>query len=331
LFGEIATRVKNYSRAAEFQGVTVQPMIREKGHELIIGSKKDAQFGSIILFGMGGTATEMFKDVSIGFPPLNQTLARRIIEDTAIYKYASSMGHPLNVALIEKIVVKFSQLVTDFPEIKEIDINPLIVNENSAVAVDARVVIEWDRMMREVADYQDNHLIASYPKKYVAARRLKNGTKVLLHPVKPEDENRFNEFLKSLSVETMRFRFFEIIKEMSHEMLTRYCNLDYDREIAVVAELQDGNKPIIGAVRLILEPGGKSGEFAVLVGDKLQGLGLGSKLMDLLVEIGHDMRVDKIYGYVSASNYKMLQLCKKKGFKVETFDEETTKASLFLQ
>jgi len=330
-FGEIANRVKNYSRAAEFQGVTVQPMIREKGHELIIGSKKDAQFGSTILFGTGGTAAELFKDVSIGFPPLNQTLARRLIEDTAIYKHVTSMGHPFNVALIEEILAKFSQLVTDFPEIKEIDINPLIVTEKNAVAVDARIVIEWDRMMREVADHQDKRLIASYPKKYVADRRLKNGTQVLLHPVKPEDENRFNEFLKSLSVETMRFRFFEIIKEMSHEMLTRYCNLDYDREIAVVAELQDGNKPIIGAVRLILEPGGKSGEFAVLVGDKLQGLGLGSKLMDLLVEIGKDMRVDKIYGYVSVNNYKMLQLCKKKGFRVETFDEETTKASLFLQ
>jgi len=118
---------------------------------------------------------------------------------------------------------------------------------------------------------------------------------------------------------------------MSHEVLTQYCNLDYDREIAVVAELKDGNKPIIGAVRLILDSSGKSGEFAVLVSDKLQGLGLGSKLMDLLVEIGKDMRVDKIYGYVSTNNHKMLQLCEKKGFKLETFDEETTKASLFLQ
>ena len=331
IFGEVANRVKKHSSTAEFQGVTVQPMIRERGFELLIGSKKDAQFGSTILFGTGGTSTELFKDVSIGFPPLNQTLARRLIEDTAIYKNTESTEHPLNVALIEEILSKFSQLVTDFPEIKEIDINPLLATEKTAVAVDARVVMEWDRMMREVADHQDRRLIASYPKKYVAARRLKNGTEVLLHPVKPEDETRFNEFLKSLSVESMRFRFFEIIKEMSHQMLTRYCNLDYDREIAVVAELNDGDKPIIGAVRLILDPGCKSGEFAVLVGDELQGLGLGSKLMDLLVEIGKDMRVDKIYGYVSVNNYKMLQLCKKKGFEVETFDEETTKASLFLQ
>jgi acetyltransferase len=331
LFEEVANRVKNYSSTAEFQGVTIQPMIREKEHELIIGSKKDPQFGSIIIFGMGGTATELFKDASIGFPPLNQVLARRLIEDTAIYKQASSIGRPLNFKFIEEILVKFSQLVTDFPEIREMDINPLIASENSVVAVDARIVIEWERMMREVAEHHDNCLIASYPKKYVAPRRLKNKAQVSLRPIKPEDEKRFNEFMKSLSVESMRFRFFNIIKEMSHETLTKYCNLDYDREIAVIAELQESNKPIIGAVRLIVEPGGKSGEFAVLVGDKWQGLGLGSKLMDLLAEMGKDMRVDKIYGYVSANNYKMLQLCKKKGFKVETFDEETVKASLFLQ
>jgi acetyltransferase len=331
LFSEIANRVKNYSSTAEFQGVIIQSMIRGKGYELIIGSKKDPQFGSIIIFGMGGTATELFKDVSIGFPPLNQIFARRLIEDTAIYKHATSIGLPLNFKFVEEILVRFSQLVTDFPEIGEMDINPLIASENSVVAVDARVVIDWERMMREVAEHHDNCLIASYPKKYVAPRKLKNETQVSLRPIKPEDEARFNELLKSLSVESMRFRFFEIIKEMSHDTLTRYCNLDYDREIAVIAELQETNKPIIGAVRLIIEPGRKSGEFAVLVGDKWQGLGLGSKLMDLLAEMGKDMRVDKIYGYVSANNYKMLQLCKKKGFKVETFDEETAKASLFLQ
>lgn len=328
LFEEIANRVKNHSSTAEFQGVSIQPMIHEKGYEMIIGSKKDAQFGSTILFGTGGTTTELVKDISIGFPPLNQTLAKRLIEDTAIYKHALSIEYPLNVKLLEEILVKFSQLITDFPEIKEADINPLIANANGIVAVDARIVIDWDRMMREVADHHDDCLIATYPQKYVAVRRLKNETNVSLRPIKPEDEERFNAFLKSLSLESMRFRFFAIIKEMSHETLTRYCNLDYDREVAIVAELQDTNKPIIGAVRLIIEPGGKSGEFAVLVGDKWQGLRLGSKLMDLLVEVGKDMRVDKIFGYVSARNYKMLQLCKKKGFKVETLDEETVIASL---
>jgi acetyltransferase len=329
IFEELAKRVKNYSSTAEFQGVIIQPVIRG-GYEMILGSKKDARFGSTIVFGLGGRTAELFKDVSIGFPPLNQTLARRLIEDTAIYELITSDDHPFNARILEEIIVKFSQLVTDFPEVREIDVNPLIVDKNSAVAADARLVVDWDWMMREVAEHYENQLIASYPEKYVADRQLKNATPVSLRPIKPEDEQRFNEFLMSLSVESMRFRFFQIIKEMSHESLTRYCNLDYDREIAIIAELQEGSKPIIGAVRLVVEPSGKSGEFAVLVADKWQGLGLGSKLMNLLNEIGRDLRVNNIFGYVSAYNYKMIQLCKKKGFKVETLDEETVIASLSL-
>jgi acetyltransferase len=328
-FDELANRVKNYSSTAEFQGVIIQPMIRKKGCELLIGSKKDPQFGSVIIFGMGGTAAELFKDVSVGFPPLNQVLARRLVENTAIYKHASSSGLPFNVKLLEEILAKFSQLVIDFPEIKEIDINPLIVDESSAVAVDARIVIDTDRIMRDV-EFHEHLVIAPYPNKYVMQWELKNGTKVLLRPIKPEDEGHFNELFKSLSEETMRFRFFEIIKELSHETLTRYCNLDYDREIAIVAELPNGDRKIIGAVRLIVEPDGKSGEFAVLVGDSWQGLGLGSKLIDYIASIAKDMHLEKIIGYVIPNNYKMIRLCEKKGFAMETLDEDTVIASLTL-
>jgi acetyltransferase len=328
-FDELASRIKNYS-AAEFQGVAIQPMIREKGYELLVGSKMDAQFGSVIVFGMGGSAAEFYRDVTIGFPPLNQVLARRLVEDSAIYKRALSSGYPLNVKALEAVLVRFSRLVTDFPEIKEIDANPLIVSGDSAVAVDARVVLDWGRMMREVAEHQDSLAIAAYPKKYVAVRELKNGARVLLRPIKPEDEVRFNEFLMSLSEETMRFRFFQILKEWSHDVLTRYCNLDYDREIAIVAKLQQDNKRIIGAGRVIAEPDGKSGEFAVLVGDDWQGMGLGSRLMDYIVAVAKDMRLERIFGYVMANNYKMLRMCAKKGFGLEPLDEETVKLSLAL-
>jgi acetyltransferase len=328
-FSELSDKVGSYSGTAEFQGVIIQPMIREKGHEVLIGSKKDPQFGSVILFGMGGTSAESFRDVSVGFPPLNQVLARRMVEGTAVFKRASSTEQPLNVKLLEEILVKFSELVTDFPEIREIDINPLIVHDSNAVAVDARIIIEWDRIMRGVAEYFDQSVIAAYPKKYVSARKLRNGTEVLLRPIKAEDEGRFNELFKSLSPESMRFRFFQIMKELSHEALTRYCNLDYDREIAIVAELQQGNKQIIGAGRVIVEPGGKSGEFAVLVGDQWQGLGLGSRLVDYIIDVAKDMRLERIFGYVMSNNYKMLELCKKKGFKMETLEDgETVRASL---
>jgi acetyltransferase len=331
LFDELAQKVRNSSFTAEFQGVALQPMIRKKGYELLVGSRRDPQFGSIILFGTGGTSAELFKDTSVGFPPLNQVLARRLMENTAIYKYASLGKHLLNAAFLDEILVKFSQLISDFPEIDSIEINPLIADLSGAVAVDARIVIDTSRIMREVAEHHEHLVIAPYPKKYISIRNLKNGVNVLLRPMKPEDEGRFNELFRSLSEETMRFRFFEIIREMSHDTLTRYCNLDYDREVALVAELQDGaDSKIIGVVRLILEADCKTGEFAILVGDKWQSLGLGSKLMDSILDVARDMHLEQIFAYVIPNNYKMLKLCGKKGFKVETVDEETAKASLTL-
>jgi acetyltransferase len=329
-FEELEKKVRQHSETAEFQGVAIQPMVREKGWELLLGSKNDSQFGSVILFGTGGTAAESFNEVTVGFPPLNQVLARRLIEETAVFKRASFSDRPFNVKLLEEILVKFSQLVADFPEIKAIDVNPLIASEKSAVAVDARIVIEWDRFMREVAEHRDQMLVAAYPKKYVTTRRLKNGAEVLLRPIKAEDEGRFKELIKSLSAESMRFRFFEVFKEMTHETLTRYCNLDYDRQIAIVAELQQSNGQIIGAGRVIAEPDGKSGEFAVLVCDPWQGFGLGSLLMDHIISVAKDMRLAIIFAHVLPNNYKMLQLSEKKGFKMEMLDEETVKASLNL-
>ena len=329
-FSELSEKVKSLSGSTEFQGVAIQHMVRERGQELLMGAKKDPQFGSAIIFGMGGTSAEAFKDVNVGFPPLNQVLARRLIEDTNVFKRAMSSGYIFNVGLMEEILVKFSRLVLDFPEIREIDVNPLIVNQKSAVAVDARIVIEWDRAMREVADHHDKMLIAAYPKEYMTTRRLKDGTEIILRPIKAEDEGRFNELIKSLSVESMRFRFFEMIKEMSHETLTNYCNLDYDRQIAIVAELQEGRRQIIGAGRVIAESDMKSGEFAVLVSDQWQRKRLGSLLLDYILDVAKNMRLKRIFAHILPENYKMIGLCEKKGFKMETLDEETVKAVLAL-
>lgn len=328
-FNELVENVKGYSSDATFQGVAVQPMIREKTCELLIGSKKDLQFGSVIVFGMGGITTELFKDISIGFPPLNQILAKRLMEKTGICKHLEASGYRLNTKLLEEILVKFSQLVIDFPEIKEMDINPLIVDENSAVAVDARIIIDPEKILHGTPPHE--HLvIAPYPRKYVTSWMLKDETPVLLRPIKPEDEALLQELYQSLSEETMQFRFFQVFSEVSHETLTRYCNLDYDREIAIVAEIQKDRKKIIGVVLLLLEPGGKRGEFAVLVGDQWQGLGLGSKLIDYIIEIGRDMGLNIIYGYTMSSNTKMVHLCTEKGFKMEPFEGEIAKITLEL-
>jgi acetyltransferase len=328
-FNELAEKVKSFSSEAEFQGVVVQPMVRNRGYELLIGSKKDPQFGSVIVFGLGGITTELSKDISIGFPPLNQVLARRLMEKTLIYKYLKSNEDSLNIKLLEEILVKFSQLVIDFPEIKEIDVNPLIVSKGDAVAVDARIVMDIERISAGVQPHE--HLvIAPYPNKYVSEWKLKDETPVVIRPIKPEDEVSLDELFKSLSEETMRFRFFQIIKNMPHETLTRYCNLDYDREVAIVSELKEEKNRIIGVGRVILEPGKNCGEFAVVVGDKWQGRGLGSKLMDYLIEIGKDIGLEMMYGYVSSNNPKMINLCAKKGFELKPIDEEITKATLKL-
>jgi acetyltransferase len=328
-FNELAEKVREHDSQADFQGVAIQPMIRKKGLELLIGSKKDPQFGSVIVFGKGGTEAELFKDISVGFPPLNRVLARRIIERTAVYRHAASCGNSLNPKLLEEVLVKFSQLVVDFPEIKEMDINPLIADENSVVAVDARIKIDPEKMLKDVHPYE--HLvIAPYPSKYVAQWNLKGETPVVLRPVKPEDETLFRELFKSFSQDTMRFRFFQIMKDVTHEFLTRLCNIDYDREMAIVAETQQGKRRIIGAVRLIVEPGRNSGEFAVVVGDEWQGQGLGSKLLDYIIDIGKDIKLEEIYGYVVSDNVKMIHLCTNKGFKMEPAEEGISKAVLKL-
>ena len=331
-FKKLARAVKKHSPNAKFEGVILQPMVRKRGYELLLGSKKDSQFGSVTVFGVGGVAAELMKDISIGLQPLNQVLARRLMEKTAIYKQLSGSNGPrVNIKLLEEIVVKFSQLLIDFPEIKEMDINPLIVDESGAVAVDTRIAIDEQRIGAEVEPHE--HLVIEpYPKKYSTAWKLRNRKQVALRPIKPEDEKLIYELFQSLSEETMRFRFFQIIKEMSHETLTRYCNIDYNRELAIIAELEEDKKRrIIGVARLILQPGRKSGEFAVVVGDDWQGLGLGSKLVDYMVEISRGKGLKSISGDVMSGNRKMLRLCAKKGFQMEPVDEETTKATLSLE
>jgi acetyltransferase len=172
--------------------------------------------------------------------------------------------------------------------------------------------------------------IAPYPKKYVTEWKLKDGTPVLLRPIKPEDETLMDEMFRSLSEETMRLRFFQIIKEIPHETLTRYCNLDYDREVAIVAETKEDKRRILGVGRLIVKPGRECGEFAVVVADKWQELGLGSKLIDYTIEIAKDLGLETVYGYIISMNTKMVHLCTSKGFRMEAVDEEVTKATLEL-
>jgi acetyltransferase len=329
-FYQISDEIRS-NKSADFQGMVIQPNTKGSGTKLFLGLRKNNKFGSIILLGNRGDSTKIINNLSVGFPPLNQVLARQIMKNTKVLQQgkATTGADGFEAGLIEEILIKFSQLVTDFPEIMEVDINPIVVNGSSVCAVNAKITIDSHRIMREVAEHHEHLLIAPYPRKYISKRTLKNGTQVTLRPIKSEDEHRFNDLFKSLSEESVRFRFFEIIKEMSHDTLSRYCNLDYDREVAIVAELQNDCK-IIGVVRLILDPEGKNGEFAIMVSDPWQGLGLGSKLMDYIIEIGKDLKVQTIYSYIDRENIKMISLCNKKGFETKSIDEYAVNMSLNL-
>jgi len=325
-YNKLLNAVRQKKPDARIEGVYVQKMVRQVDHELILGSKKDPIFGSVILFGAGGVGVEIFKDYAIGLPPLNQVLARRIMEETKIYRILKS-GYrnkpPVNLTKLEEILVRFSNMIIDFPEIKEIDINPLIASDDSFYAVDVRIILDPEAVEKKASPYS-NLVIMPYPTKYITPYKLKDGTEVLLRPIRPEDEPLEAELIQNLSEETKRFRFFQVIKEITHDMLVRFCNIDYDREMAIIAEYTEpsGKKRNVGVGRLIMDPSRKRGEFAVVVADDFQGKGLGTKLVDVLIEIANEKGLETIYGVVMPENTRMIELCRKLGFDVRYTPEE---------
>jgi acetyltransferase len=332
-YEHIMQRAKEYNPKAEILGVTVQPMIKKKGYEVIIGAKTDPLFGPVILFGMGGIGVELFKDFAIGLPPLNQTLVRRIMEETKVYKLLEGYRNvpPANTKLLEEIMVQFSQMLVDFPQLKEVDINPLFIDEKEAFAFDARIVIDKERVFQKLEPHQ--HLVISpYPKKYETLWKLRDGRTVLLRPIKPEDEPLWLEMFRNFSEESIRYRFFQIIKDTPHEVRVRYCNIDYDREIAIVAELnENGQRKILGVVRVSLEPDRKHGEIAFIIADPWQGLGLGTKMVDHVIDICKDMRIETIYGIMLPDNHRAISLMKKMGFTIKHLEDDTVKGTLNLK
>ena len=304
--------VKENVPDAIIEGVTMQKMVKNAGGEFILGSKKDPVFGSIILFGLGGVFTELFKDRAIGFPPLNQVLAQRILEKTKAYRLLKGYRNipPANMKAVEETMINFSQLIEDHPEISELDINPLIPQDDDLVAVDARVVIDKHH------ENKPHMIISKYPNNLIKKVTLKDGTEVTLRPIKPEDEPLWQEMFDSFSEETVRYRFFRVIKETPHKMRTRYCNIDYDREIGIVGEIkQEGKRRFLGVTRIIADPGSNDeAEFALVVSDKWQRQGLGAEFIDYTLEIARKKGFKKIYGPVLKDNIPMIKLCREKNF-----------------
>ncbi|MEA3254027.1 MAG: GNAT family N-acetyltransferase, partial [Chloroflexota bacterium] len=331
VFTELIANVKGYLPDARIEGVSVQRMVTNYNYELVIRSQKDPVFGPVIMLGQEGMREEFFKGVAAGLPPLNQVLARMLVEQTRVYKLLSQRSGARPVAslrLLEEALVGVSNLISDFPEIKELDINPLALSTTSIGVLDAKIVLDECAMRGEVGEYA--HLIISpYPTRYVQPWTCKDGRQVLLRPVRPEDEPLEKELLSGLSEEASRLRFFYRLKHITHEMLIRFCNIDYDVEMAIIAEYTSaGKKRSVGDGRLVVASGGEEGEIAVLVADDFQNNGLGIKISDMLVGIAQEKGLKCIYGIVLNDNSKMLGLFRKLGFTIEKISPEESKASL---
>ncbi len=332
-FEVLIQRATAYNPNAQIIGVTVQPMIEKKGHEIIIGGKTDPVFGPVILFGMGGVGVELFKDYSIGLPPLNTTLIHRMMEETKVYRLLKGWRNApaVNLKKLDETVLMFSQLLVDFPQIKEIDINPLLINEKEVTILDARIVVDKDKICKKFEPHE-HMVISPYPKKYEILWQLKNGQEVLLRPIKPEDEPMWLEMFQGLSEESIRYRFFQMLKDTPHEVRVRYCNIDYDREIAIVAEMvENGKRKILGVTRLSIESDAKRGEMAFLVNDYWQGLGLGTKMVDYVLDIAKEKGMESVHSIILQDNYRALSLSKKMGFRIDYLTDGTVKATLNLK
>jgi acetyltransferase len=309
--------------AEHFQGVTVQPMVSSGGYELLLGCSPDPQLGPVLLFGAGGPMVQVFRDRALGLPPLNTTLARRLMEGTRIYPalQASDDGGPVDLGALERLLVRFSVLVVEQPRIKEIEINPLLATPDQLIVLDARVVLYGAEV---ASDQLPRPAIRPYPTQYVAPWTTKNGLSVTIRPIRPEDEPLVVQFHEKLSQDTVYLRFFQSLKlsrRTAHDRLVRTCFIDYDREMALVAESkapQTGSRKIIAMGRLDRVYDTGEAEFSLLVQDEFQRCGLGTELLRRLIAIGRDEQPRcVISAVILPKNCGMLRICEKLGFRTQ--------------
>ncbi len=321
-YDEMASTISRRFGAEAFGGVTVQPMLNlEQGYELIIGSSLDEQFGPVILFGTGGQLVEVYRDNAVALPPLNTTLARRLMEQTKIYSALQGVRgrQPADLAELERLLVRVSQLALEQPHIKELDINPLLVFEATAprplVALDARIVL-----VSPEAEPLPGPAIRPYPSQYVTPWQLRDATPVTIRPIRPEDEPLLVQFHHTLSEESVYFRYFHLMAlnhRTAHERLTRICFIDYDREMALVVDYKNpttGDHAILAVGRLSKCHASSQAEFAMLVSDAYQRQGLGTELLKQLLHIAKDEGLHGVTAEIMRENRPMQQVCEKLGF-----------------
>ena len=325
-FDAISAAVAQKAGPEHFLGVTVQPMVKTEGYEIILGSSLDPQFGPVLLFGAGGQLVEIFEDRALALPPLTTTLARRLMEQTRIYKALQGVRGraPVDLAALEQLLVRFSYLVSEQRWIKEIDVNPLLVSAERLLVLDARVVLHGPQVHQ---DELPALAIRPYPAQYCGIWNMAGGTPVSIRPIRPDDEPLMVEFHTGLSERSVYLRYFNAVKlshRIAHERLTRICFLDYDREMALVADHRrdDGSHEIIGVARLSKLHGRNEAEVAVLVSDLWQRRGLGTELLRRVLQFGRDERLDSAGATFLEENVEMARISVKLGFKVNRSAEE---------
>ena len=320
-YRKIDAAVREKAGEGKFRGVTVQPMVSREGYELILGSSVDAQFGPVILFGSGGQLVEVYRDRALALPPLNATLAERLMEQTKIFAALKGVRGraAIDIAELQRILVRFSQLVVDQPWIKEIDINPLLAAPGKMVALDARVVT----YPRDTdAAKLPRPAIRPYPARYIGRWTSKDDTPVTIRPIRPEDEPLMVKFHGTLSEQSVYLRYFHMEKldsRVAHDRLLRKCFIDYEREMALVADRQNpstGEHEILAVGRLTKERGSPEAEVAVLVSDKVQKQGLGVALLGRLIEVARDEKLERIVAVILPENYGMMALARRYQFTI---------------
>lgn len=329
-YDNIVRNVKERRPDARLAGVTVQKMIQaEDALELILGVKKDPVFGTVIMAGMGGVGAELLADRSLGFPPLNERLAMRMLESLRMWPLLTGYRgrKPVNVEALVQVLIRLSYLAADYPEITELDINPLLCTPAEVVALDARIVVDRALVGAEAEPYA--HLaLRPYPEKYVKQITLTDGTAVTLRPIRPEDEPLWLAMLGSCSKETIYSRFRYLFDWSTHDVATRYCYIDYAREIAIVAEIVAADRrTLIGVGRLVADPGHEEGEYAVLVVDAWQNRELGGVLTDYCIEIARAWNLKRVVAQTTTDNRPMIAVFERRGFSVVMGEDSAVEVS----
>ena len=309
---------------ARVEGISIEPMIvKANGRELMIGVTTDPVFGPVITFGAGGTSVEIMGDRAIALPPLNSFLARELIQGTRIAKMLGPFRNmlPANMAALEDVLLRVSEMVCELPLLKEMDINPLILDEQGVLAADARVVVEY---RQPGTDRYAHMAIYPYPTHLVSQWQLVDGTDIVIRPIRPEDADLVKRFVHDLSDESKYFRFMNSVQELTEEMLARLTQIDYSREMALVAVTQDQSPETeLGVARYAINPDGLSCEFALVVANNIAGKGLGQRLMIALMEAARSKGLEVIEGEVLSHNHNMLKLMNRMGFSIKPHAEDT--------